>query len=226
MVDNMKQEKKKVTRAQMKGKAAGMNIFPRMTVGVMGSAGGGLSTEVRRRVRRLGAIVAKRGFVLITGACPGLPQEAVKGAKRAGGVVVGVSPALNLEEHVLKYHSPTRGYDAIIYTGSGLMGREIENIRSCDVVICAGGRSGTLGEFAIAYDEGKVIGVLKRTGGITEHLESIIDLINKDTGAVVCYDDDPERLLDKLEEIYQKQIIPRNIRVLKSDSGADGKEDA
>ena len=28
-------------------------------------------------------------------------------------------------------------YDAIIYTGSGLMGREIENIRSCDVVIFA-----------------------------------------------------------------------------------------
>ena len=221
----MKQEKK-ITRAQMKGKPAGMNIFPRMTVGVMGSAGGRLSTAVRQRVRRLGAIVAKRGFVLITGACPGLPQEAVKGAKEAGGIVVGISPALNLEEHVLKYHSPTEGYDAIIYTGSGLMGREIENIRSCDVVIFAGGRSGTLGEFAIAYDEGKVIGVLKHTGGITEHLESIIDLINKETGAVVCYDDDPEGLLDKLEEIYQKQIVPRNLRILKADSGPDGKEES
>lgn len=205
---------------------AGMNIFPCMTVGVMGSAGGRLSTEVRRRVRRLGTVVAKRGFVLITGACPGLPQEAVKGAKEAGGVVVGVSPALNLEEHVLKYHSPTWGYDAIIYTGSGLMGREIENIRSCDVVIFAGGRSGTLGEFAIAYDEAKVIGVLKRTGGITEHLGTIIDMVNKETGALVCYDDDPERLLDKLEEIYQKQIFPRNLRVLKVGSGPDGKEES
>jgi hypothetical protein len=51
------------------------------------------------------------------------------------------------------------------------MGREIENIRSCDVIIFAGGRSGTLGEFAIAYDEAKVIGVLEGTGGITEHLK-------------------------------------------------------
>jgi hypothetical protein len=189
----------------------------------MGSAGGKLPPEVRRKVRRLGVAIAKRGYVLITGACPGLPHEAVKGAKEAGGIVVGVSPALNLEEHILKYRSPTRGYDAIIYTGSGLMGREIENIRSCDVVIFAGGRSGTLGEFAIAYDEAKVIGVLKSTGGITDHLGTIIDMVNKETGAVVCYDDDPESLLNQLEEIYNNRIFPRQVRILKAGSGPDGR---
>lgn len=77
------------------------------------------------------------------------------------------------------------------------MGREIENIRSCDVVICAGGRSGTLGEFAIAYDVAKVIGVLESTGGITEHLRKVIRIMKKDTGAIVCHDADPERLLNK-----------------------------
>lgn len=188
--------------------------FPNMTVGVMGSAGGDLTAEVRRRVRELGTAIARRGYVLITGACPGLPHEAVKGANLAGGVVVGVSPALNLEEHVLKYNSPTRGYNAIIYTGSGLMGREIENIRSCDVVIFAGGRSGTLGEFAIAYDEGKVIGVLENTGGITSHLEQIINMVQKDTGAVVRYAAGPEKLLDELERVYQALILPHHTKVL------------
>ncbi len=196
--------------------------LPRMTVGVMGSAGGELSPEVLQRVHRLGYVIARRGYVLVTGACPGLPHEAVKGAKEAGGVVVGVSPALDFEEHVTKYHSPTRGYDAIIYTGSGLMGREIENIRSCDVVIFAGGRSGTLGEFAIAYDEAKVIGVLKSTGGITDHLETIIGMVNKETGAAICYDDDPEHLLDKLEKIYERHILPRHMNVLEKGSGPDG----
>lgn len=190
------------------------SLFPKMTVGVMGSAGGRLDEKVREPVRRLGAAVARRGYVLITGACPGMPHEAVKGAKAEGGFVVGVSPALNLEEHVTKYHSPTRGYDAIIYTGSGLMGREIENIRSCDVVVFAGGRSGTLGEFAIAYDEGKVIGVLEGTGGITQHLRKIISFVNKDTGAIVCYDSDPERLLDKLEHVYRERILPHHLKVL------------
>lgn len=190
--------------------------FPSMTVGLMGSAGGELSEDVRQRVRCLGACIASRGYVLITGACPGLPHEAVKGAIEEKGVVVGISPALNLEEHVTKYLCPTRGYDAIIYTGSGLMGREIENIRSCDVVIFAGGRSGTLGEFAIAYDEGKVIGVLEETGGITEHIDDIVGMVNKHTGAIVYYDSDPEKLLDKLENIYQERILPRNLKTMES----------
>ena len=189
-------------------------LFPRMTVGVMGSAGGVIAPEVRTMVRQLGAEIAARGYVLVTGACPGLPQEAVIGAKENCGVVVGVSPALNIEEHVRKYHSPTRGYDAIIYTGSGLMGREIENIRSCDVVIFAGGRSGTLGEFAIAYDEGKVIGVLVGSGGITDHLHTIVGMVNKATSAVLCQDSDPARLLDKLEEVYAQRILLSNTRLL------------
>jgi uncharacterized protein (TIGR00725 family) len=192
----------------------GLN-FPRMTVGIMGSAGGGLTEQVRQQARCLGGCIARRGYVLITGACPGLPHDAVKGASEAGGVVVGISPALNIEEHVTKYLCPTRGYSAIIYTGSGLMGREIENIRSCDVVIFAGGRSGTLGEFAVAYDEGKVIGVLEGSGGITEHIDEIIGMVNKQTGAKVYYDTDPEKLLDKLERIYQEGILPQYLETLK-----------
>ena len=74
--------------------------FPSMTVGMMGSAGGEVAEEIRQRVRCLGNCIARRGYVLITGACPGLPHEAVKGAIEAKGVVVGISPALNLEEHV------------------------------------------------------------------------------------------------------------------------------
>ena len=198
----------------MGGKSNQTPLFPRMTVGVMGSAGGKLTTEVLQMVHNLGAAIAKRGYILITGACPGIPHEAVKGAREQGGVVVGVSPALNIEEHVKKYHSPTRGYDAIIYTGSGLMGREIENIRSCDVVIFAGGRSGTLSEFAIAYDEGKVIGILESTGGITQHLREIIRMVQKNTAAIICYDADAERLLDKLENIYKERILPQHFKVV------------
>ena len=183
-------------------------LFPRLTVGVMGSAGGHVDDEVRERVRRLGALIAQRDYVLITGACPGLPQEAVKGAHAEGGVIVGISPALNMHEHVDKYKSPTRGYDALIYTGSGLMGREVESIRSCDVVVFAGGRSGTLGEFAIAYDEGKVIGILEDTGGIADHLAEIAGLVGKDTGAVVRRHRTPEQLLDQLEEVYYTTIRP------------------
>jgi len=45
--------------------------------------------------------------------------------------------------------SPHLEYDVMIYTGLGLMGRELINIRSSDIVFGVGGRSGTLGEFTI-----------------------------------------------------------------------------
>jgi uncharacterized protein (TIGR00725 family) len=188
--------------------------FPVMTVGIMGAAGGVIPESTKRKLRELGRCIARRGYVLITGASPGMPHETVLGAFEAGGFVVGISPALNLEEHVTKYMSPTRGYRAIVFTGSGLMGREIENIRSCDVVIFAGGRSGTLGEFAIAFDEGKIIGVLQGTGGITEHLSEIIRMIEKNTGAVVSYDSDPEKLLSKLEDLYRELLLPQHTRLM------------
>ncbi len=185
------------------------SLFPRMTVGVMGASGGEIPRDVLRKAYELGRQIGRRRYVLITGACPGIPHEAVKGAKSAGGIVVGISPALNFEEHVVKFQSPVRGYDALIYTGSGLMGREIENIRSCDVVVFAGGRSGTLGEFAIAYDEAKAIGIMESTGGITDHLKTIVSFIQKDTGAILMSSADPADLLDKLEEVYEDSLLPK-----------------
>lgn len=191
-----------------------LTTFPRMAVGVMGSAGGDLSDDIRAKLRRLGEEIARRGYVLVTGACPGLPHEAAIGAKSKGGVVVGISPALNLGEHVVQYRSPSRGYDLIIYTGSGLMGREIENIRTCDVVVFAGGRSGTLGEFAIAYDESKVIGILSGTGGIADHIETIVGMVNKKTGAVIRKNPDPAALMNELERAYRENVLPRYMAAL------------
>ena len=63
--------------------------------------------------------------------------------------------------------APYEEYDVLVFTGLGLMGRELVNIHSSDIVVVVSGRSGTLGEFAIAYEEGKLIGALTDTGGIT-----------------------------------------------------------
>jgi hypothetical protein len=66
-----------------------------------------------------------------------------------------------------------------------------------------------------------VIGVLQTTGGITEHLRDIIAMMNKDTGALVCYNTDPDGLLDQLEEIYVRVIKPRYLKVTE-DADPDG----
>ena len=175
----------------------------------MGSASGDLDAETVTAVQRLGAAIAEAGCTLVTGACRGLPFAAVEGAKDAGGLVIGISPALSETEHVRRFGAPVDGFDVIVYTGSGLMGREVVNIRSSDIVVIAGGRSGTLGEFAIAYDEGRLVGVLTGTGGIADMVDELVVRVHKDTGAFVLYDDDPERLVRRLIDYYRRAHFRR-----------------
>jgi uncharacterized protein (TIGR00725 family) len=177
----------------------------KLKIGVMGSATGRLSKHQKETAFMLGCAIASMDCITITGACPGLPFEAAKGAKDAGGLVVGISPALSEWEHINKYQSPTEHHDVLIFTGSGLMGREVVNIRSSDMVIIIGGRSGTLGEFSIAYDEGKLIGILSGTGGITSEMKNILRIIRKKTGAKVMYENDPGNLVKRLISYYKKE---------------------
>lgn len=182
----------------------------KIQIGVMGGASGTFPDEVVDRAYRLGVAIARADAAMVTGGCPGLPAAAIKGCDEAGGLTIGVSPAMSLDEHVNRYHSPTGFTDVMIYTGAGLMGREVAAVRSCDIVIIVAGRSGTLGEFSIAYDEGRLIGVLEGSGGITEILPNILRVIAKPTGARVIFDEDPQRLVDRLIEEYTKS--PPRIR--------------
>jgi uncharacterized protein (TIGR00725 family) len=168
---------------------------------------------------RVGASIARRGALIVTGACPGLPHAAVLGAHEAGGESLGISPALSREEHVGHYESPLQPYTAIAFTGSGLMGREVVNIHSSDFVIFIGGRSGTLGEFSIAYDEGKLIGVLRNSGGLSDHFGEIAALSKKDTGAMLIEDDDPERLIARCADLFVSEQRPSSVAFQNSARG-------
>lgn len=171
-------------------------------IGVMGSASEEMDQSVAEVCRGLGRTIAEEGCCLLTGACPGLPHEVVLAAKEAGGHVVGISPAVDLRSHIGVYSSPYREYDVLIFTGLGLMGRELVNIHSSDIVIVVGGQSGTLGEFAIAYEHGKLLGVLSGSGGITDVLPALESSLSKQTGAEVIYGLDPQTLVGRLLDRY------------------------
>lgn len=171
-----------------------------LKVGVMGAAGNALSeTDIPKLedlAERLGRALASRGLLTLTGATTGLPNMVSRAARTHGGLTVGISPASNEKEHAEKFCLPTDGVDAIIYTGFGLKGRNVVNIRSSDIVIIFGGGMGTLNEFTIAYDEGKVIGILTGSGGVADHITEIIDFASKPTPSVVIYKSEPEKLID------------------------------
>jgi len=182
----------------------------RLKIGVMGSASGPQTedTLAREKARALGREIAKRGYIFINGACPGLPNDALLGAKECHGFTIGISPAFSEYEHVNEYLSP-HAHDMIIYTGMGFMERDIINIRSADAVVIVGGGIGTLNEFTIAYDEGRPIGVVTNSGGISNSIPHIItELCQREIPMNLVLDDDPSVLLDKLEIAVKAFPLP------------------
>ena len=181
----------------------------RVKVGVMGSAGEaspdeGSGEALRAKAEALGRAVAARGCVLLTGGTTGLPHAAGAAAHAAGGLHVGVSPASDAREHVERYRLPLAGTDVLVYTGFGLKGRNVVLVRSCDVVLIFRGGMGTLNELTIAHDEGRVVGCLTGTGGVADEAERLMGALPKRSSAVVVFDEDPERLLDRCLEAFSR----------------------
>lgn len=171
----------------------------RLKIGIIGSGSVPANQEINVKSYEIGKEIAERGCILLTGSGPGLPYEAIKGAKETNGLTIGISPASNLQDHIKRYNFPTRFFDVLIFTGFGLKGRNVLFIRSCDGVIVISGRIGTLNEFTIAYDEWKTIGVLKDTCGISDSIEDIIRKSGKKGGKII-YESDPKTLVIKLIE--------------------------
>jgi uncharacterized protein (TIGR00725 family) len=168
----------------------------KIKVGVMGSAEPAPATTFREQAIALGSAIAGRNVILLTGATTGLVFETGKAAHDGGAFHIGISPAGDAREHLERYQLPADACDAIIYTGFGLQGRNVVLVRSCDVVLFIAGSIGSLNEFTIAYDEGKVIGCLTGTGGVADEIERIVRTFPKQTPARIVYDDDPGRLID------------------------------
>ncbi|MFA6523410.1 MAG: LOG family protein [Candidatus Peribacteraceae bacterium] len=182
----------------------------KLKFGVMGSASGPQIEVItaRDKSRELGREIARRGHILINGACPGLPNDALEGAQEAGGFTIGISPAFSEYQHVNEYQSP-HAHDLILYTGMGFMERDVINIRSVDAIVILAGGVGTLNEFTIAYDEGRPIGVLTGTGGISDHIEHIVvELCRREMPPNLVMDDDPKRLIEKLEVVVKAFPLP------------------
>ena len=180
-------------------------------IGVMGSASTSLAAEGRERVYeivvRLGKKIAAAACVLITGELDGIPGRVVEVHRQHGGLSVGISPAHSAVEHAALYDTPPCPSTVVIYSGFGFKGRNVIAVRSADIVILVSGGIGTLNEFTIAYDEGKVIGLLQGTGGAADVAQTLLATLPvRSTGAVVIADSDPEQLIDRcLAQLYERR---------------------
>lgn len=156
------------------------------------------------KAKQIGKEVAKRDGVLLSGSTSGMPYWSAIGAKEEGGISIGFSPAGSKQEHVEAYEMPTDNFDLIFYTGFGFSARNLLLMRSADAVIFICGRTGTLNEFTICYEDERLSGVLENTGGTADMIRDVVANSHKE-GPKVIYDTDPVKLVDRIIKLIDEK---------------------
>jgi uncharacterized protein (TIGR00725 family) len=101
----------------------------------------------------VGAEIARRDGVLVCGGGGGVMEAASRGARAAGGMILGI----------LSGNDPRKGNPYLtlaVATGLG-EARNAVIARTADAVIAVGGEYGTLSEIALAFKMGKPVAGLK-----------------------------------------------------------------
>lgn len=156
--------------------------------------------------KELGAEVVRQGAVLVTGATTGFPLWTAVGAKEAGGISIGISPAISEREHVEEYNLPIDYMDLIIYTGQGYSGRDILMTRSSDAVLIGCGRVGTIHEFTVAFEDNKPIGILQGPWLTDQVIKDIMEKGHRSNPKVI-FDKDPKKLVEKIIEMVKADKV-------------------
>ncbi len=120
--------------------------------------------EALAAAERVGRLVAERGAVIVSGGLSGVMEAVSKGAKEAGGLVIGILPGFDKKD--------ANAYvDVALTTGMGWM-RNTLTVRAADAVIMISGGIGTLNELTVAYEDKPTI-VLEGTGGWADRIRSV-----------------------------------------------------
>jgi uncharacterized protein (TIGR00725 family) len=123
---------------------------PRLQVAVSGGAT--CPPGVARVATALGAALAAAGAVVVCGGLGGVMEAVARGARRRGGLVVGVLPGYDRR-------AGNRHLSAVLPTGLR-HGRNVLVAAAGDVLVALPGAAGTLSEVAVARKLGRpVIGL-------------------------------------------------------------------
>jgi hypothetical protein len=141
-----------------------------MQIGVVGSWEDGLSPAIYETAESVGRLIAERGGVLFTGGSTGVMEAAMKGAKNAGGLTVGLIPA----ERKSDYAHLGSHMDVYVLTGLGELGKMAPLIHSVAGVVAIAGGAGTLIEIAMAYAQGKPVVRIPFAGYTTAAIEPMM----------------------------------------------------
>lgn len=157
--------------------------------------------------KELGREIVRQGAILVTGATTGFPLWAAMGAKEAGGISIGLSPASTEKEHVEVYGLPLDYLDIIVYTGFGYSGRNLLLTRASDAVVVGCGRIGTVNEFTIAFEDHKPLGVLRGVWDMDEVIDDMLEKSHRREEGTVVFNESPKELISNVIKVVQDSKV-------------------
>lgn len=138
----------------------------------------------------------------------------------------GISPCSNADEHREMFAEDPNLYQPMIFTGFGFKGRNVILVRSADAVVAIDGAMGTLNELTIAWDEGKITGVINNTANTAadKFPELTSTLAQKNKHAKLVSHDNAATVADEIVEILksntQKSLKEYTVEELFDKAGA------
>lgn len=121
--------------------------MPRRAIAVVGA--GECDRETYDVAYEIGQLIAERGAIVVTGGRGGVMEAASRGARDAGGLVVGILPDGDAS-------GANEAVEVAIPTGMGEL-RNALVVSSAEAVIAVGGEWGTLSEIGLAVKMGKPV---------------------------------------------------------------------
>ena len=153
-------------------------------VGVMGA--GDATAEDIAMADELGQLIAENGWVTLNGGRSAGVMDAVnQGAKKSGGLTVGILPDKKTGDSL----DVSSMVDIVIQTGMG-SARNVINVLSSDVVIACGvPGNGTISEISLALKENRPVILLRSSEAATQLFEenTLVTVVNSSQEAIeVC----------------------------------------
>jgi len=196
-------------------------IEPSQWIAVLGGATRYSAKDIASAYK-IGREIAAKGKNVMTGGTTGIPYAAAIGAKQAGALVVGVSPASSLEDHVLRFGKPLDYADLILYTGVGIPGRSSILMQTVLGSIFIGGEIGTLNEFTAGWMSGQnVLGVLLDADGISNRFKDILSDLQTTWGSKTIFHSDPVKLVEEVCNQVDQLYCVRRCQIQTEDIGKD-----
>lgn len=119
---------------------------PRLA-GVIG--GGRVDGALERVAEEVGRVLAQAGCIVVCGGLGGVMEAAARGARTAGGDVIGVLPGPSVDDANPYITHP-------VATDMG-HARNVIIVHTADFLVAVGGEAGTLSEIALGLKTGKPV---------------------------------------------------------------------